>query len=518
MELTEHAYIFYYGIPIVLLLILSTITLKNNGRARENQLLAGSFIVYTILFGVEWYRHLAPLTVSPFMTNWVIGIGTMLSLSMLMHVCVKLCEKHTKRRIGVPIWLLYSGIGVQVLILFTPIAPTLADFSRSGIWIERDAPIYFAWIVSFVILSLSINFAICLYAYVKTKGKKASRHLFMFLMTMLPFIIVLYIVCVLFVPATYMPSISTIYMVVFLAMFLMIGMQRYNLFPQYARRYATMFERSPICKFMLNERFEIQEANEQTVKYLGAAFAKTNFVELMERSGNMAHVQRLLDIVDEKDEVANEIVALNNIHTGNIMYLVVNAIKIQDDGEVFYYVMFRDKTIERQQQERIRELAFYDGLTKLPNRTAFMAQAEEAFMHRDGSGIVLFDLNFFKRINDEHGHAAGDAVLRATADVLKEFVTAPNIPARLGGDEFVIYIDESTLDMQVSDYVEELRYALETKKLHFEGHALRISPSIGYCSKTEAATFDEALQEADKRMYDDKARIKQQSIVKGSMR
>lgn len=220
MELTEHAYIFYYGIPIVLLLILLTITLKNNGRARENQLLAGSFIVYTILFGVEWYRHLAPLTVSPFMTNWVIGIGTMLSLSMLMHVCVKLCEKHTKRRIGVPIWLLYSGIGVQVLILFTPIAPTLADFSRSGIWIERDAPIYFAWIVSFVILSLSINFAICLYAYVKTKGKKASRHLFMFLMTMLLFIIVLYIVCVLFVPATYMPSISTIYMVVFLAIFL----------------------------------------------------------------------------------------------------------------------------------------------------------------------------------------------------------------------------------------------------------------------------------------------------------
>lgn len=279
-----------------------------------------------------------------------------------------------------------------------------------------------------------------------------------------------------------------------------------------------MFERSPICKFMLNEHFEIQEANEQTVKYLGGAFEKTNFVELMERSGNMAHVQRLLDIVDEKSEVANEVIALNNIHTGNIMYLVVNAIKIQDDGEIFYYVMFRDKTIERQQQERIRELAFYDGLTKLPNRTAFMTQAEEAFMHRDGSGIILFDLNYFKRINDDYGHAAGDEVLRATADVLSAFVMAPNMPARLGGDEFVVYVDESTLDMPVSDYVEELRYALETKQLTFEGHTLRISPSIGYCSKSEVATFDEALQEADKRMYDDKARIKQQTIIKGSMR
>lgn len=200
------------------------------------------------------------------------------------------------------------------------------------------------------------------------------------------------------------------------------------------------------------------------------------------------------------------------------MYLVVNAIKIHDDGDVFYYVMFRDKTIERQQQERIRELAFYDGLTKLPNRTAFMAQAEEAFMHRDRSGIVLFDLNFFKRINDDYGHAAGDAVLRATADVLKTFVMAPNMPARLGGDEFVIYVDESTLNMSVYDYVEQLRDALEQRQLNFEGHTLRISPSIGYCSKAEASTFDEALQEADKRMYDDKARIKQQTIVKGSMR
>ncbi|MEE1130565.1 MAG: hypothetical protein UHX00_02925 [Caryophanon sp.] len=236
MELTEHAYIFYYGIPIVILLILSTITLKNNWRARENQLLAGSFTVYSVVFSVEWYRHLAPLTVTPFLTNWVIGIATVLSLSMLMHVCLKLCEKHTKQRSNMPTWLLYSGVPIHVMIALTPIAPTLADFSRNGIWVERDAPIYFAWIVSFVILSLSVDFAICLYAYVKTKGKKASRHLFMFLMTILPFIIMLYVVCVMFIPTTYMPSISTIYMVVFLAMFLMLGIQRYNLFPQYARR------------------------------------------------------------------------------------------------------------------------------------------------------------------------------------------------------------------------------------------------------------------------------------------
>ena len=175
-QLNEHAYIFYYGIPIVILLILATITIKNNWRARENQLLTGSFLLFTILFIAEWYRHLGPLTASPFITLWITGILTVLSLSMLMHVCVKLFEKHTRKRIRFSVAWLYSFIPVQIAVAFTPLAPTLEQFSRQGIWIERDESLYFAWILAFVFASLLFNVVIFSYAYKYTREKRAFRQ------------------------------------------------------------------------------------------------------------------------------------------------------------------------------------------------------------------------------------------------------------------------------------------------------------------------------------------------------
>lgn len=433
MELTENAYIFYYGIPIVILLILAVITIKNNRRAAENQILAASFILFTILFIAEWYRHLAPLTVSPFITIWITGIVTVLSLSMLMHVCVKLFEKHTRQKVRFSALWLYSFVPIQALVAFFPFAPKLEDFSRSGIWIERDAPLYFAWILSFVFISLLFDFIVFAAAYKRICSKKASRHLFTFLMAIMPAIGLLYVICLVTIPAAYMPSVSTIYMMVFLALFIMIGMQRYNLFPQFERRYVTLFERSPICKFMLNERFKIQEANEQTINYFGTAFIEGDFTSIMEQTGNMPQIDRLLTMLNDEGEVIDELIAFNDVKTGERAYLAVHAIRIEEGGEIFYYVMFRDRTIEVQQEERIRELAYYDSLTKLPNRAAFMETATKLFNERADSALVLLDLNYFKRINDEYGHAAGDAILQAVSEVLRNVIKPPHMPARLGG-------------------------------------------------------------------------------------
>lgn len=332
--------------------------------------------------------------------------------------------------------------------------------------------------------------------------------LFMFLMIMIPAISMLYVVCLVTIPPTYMPSVSTIYMMVFLALFLMLGMQRYNLFPQYERRYITLFERNPICKFMLNEHFKIQEANEQTLNYFGTAFIEGDFTSLMKESGNMPQIERLLTMLNETGEVIDELIAFNDVNTGKRAYLAVHAIRIEGDGEVFYYVMFRDCTIEVQQEERIRELAFYDSLTKLPNRAAFMETATKLFHEREESAIVLLDLNYFKRINDDYGHAAGDAILQAVSDVLRQVVQRPHMPARLGGDEFVIYVDASLLTAELPTDIAKLREALEDKVVHFNGQRLHISPSIGYCHKSTCDTFDLALQEADKMMYKDKEAVK----------
>lgn len=162
MTLTTNAYIFYYGIPIIILFIIATIAYKNNAKAIEHRLLTSSFLVYALIFIFEWYRHFRPLEDSAFMTTWFNGLLMVVALSMTMHVCAALYEKHTKRRFPIPKPFLYVGILLHIIIAFSPIVATPNDFVRDGIWIRRDAPLYELWISSFVILSSLFNLAICI--------------------------------------------------------------------------------------------------------------------------------------------------------------------------------------------------------------------------------------------------------------------------------------------------------------------------------------------------------------------
>lgn len=99
----------------------------------------------------------------------------------------------------------------------------------------------------------------------------------------------------------------------------------------------------------------------------------------------------------------------------------------------------------RQAEERIRQLAFFDSLTQLPNRRMLqdrLAQAIARYKRQGGHGALLFlDLDNFKNLNDTHGHAYGDLLLTTVAQRLRECVREADTVARLGGDEFVVLLD-----------------------------------------------------------------------------
>jgi diguanylate cyclase (GGDEF)-like protein len=149
--------------------------------------------------------------------------------------------------------------------------------------------------------------------------------------------------------------------------------------------------------------------------------------------------------------------------------------------------------------ERLVALATTDPLTSLANRRSFRdrLEAECARSARAGIplGLALVDLDHFKRVNDTHGHQAGDAVLRELADRLRRCARREDIVARVGGEEFAWLLPEADLDAAM-EAAERLRRRIAGEPFPIVG---RVTASIGVA--TLGAGPDELVRDADRALY-----------------
>jgi len=156
---------------------------------------------------------------------------------------------------------------------------------------------------------------------------------------------------------------------------------------------------------------------------------------------------------------------------------------------------------------KLRHQALHDALTGLPNRRLFHARVDEAFQrpHAEGSEpVVLFlDLDGFKAINDDLGHAAGDELLVAFAERLGGNVRPEELPARLGGDEFAVLIDSGS--SEVAEDVAQRLVAAVRDPFSIHGRRLSVRLSIGIGMAGGAGSVEELLANADLAMYAAKA-------------
>ncbi|CAH9049621.1 Response regulator PleD [Pseudoalteromonas holothuriae] len=153
----------------------------------------------------------------------------------------------------------------------------------------------------------------------------------------------------------------------------------------------------------------------------------------------------------------------------------------------------------------IRLQANTDYLTKLPNRRYFFGQANQAqkirTVKQQISQVAMIDIDHFKRINDDHGHDAGDDVLVAIAKTFDKFF-ANELVARLGGEEFVIYFLHNSSEENLES-LKKFRQYIELNSSSFTPHKIPFTISIGLVSKHEPI-IDELLKEADKKLYEAK--------------
>ncbi len=160
-------------------------------------------------------------------------------------------------------------------------------------------------------------------------------------------------------------------------------------------------------------------------------------------------------------------------------------------------------------REELRERANKDLLTMLPNRPAISAALERELSrcHRDRRtvGVILLDIDHFKKINDTFGHFAGDAVLRETAVRLRHNMRPYDSVGRYGGEEFLVVLPNCDLE-QASAQAERMRHRLESAVMRVDGEEMRVSASFGVTvSDGSERGPDVFLRVADEALYRAKA-------------
>ena len=156
--------------------------------------------------------------------------------------------------------------------------------------------------------------------------------------------------------------------------------------------------------------------------------------------------------------------------------------------------------------ENLMSSALRDPLTRLFNKRYFLDRLDSelkfARRHETSVSLLMIDLDHFKKINDTHGHLAGDAVLIKFAGVLTRAVRNEDVVARFGGEELAIILRAIPLDPALH-LAERLRRLLEQTETEFSGLPLRATASIGAAGypSTNAETIEELISTADKTLY-----------------
>lgn len=168
------------------------------------------------------------------------------------------------------------------------------------------------------------------------------------------------------------------------------------------------------------------------------------------------------------------------------------------------YALLRNSFEER---DTYQQQAVQDELTGLGNRRYFLEHAQRRRVR--GMTVLLLDVDHFKQINDQHGHDAGDEILRRLGLLLQFFCTGSNVPARLGGEEFVVLSNRNEPD-KVRRFAEQLRLAVaDMPTAPFPN----ITISIGVVIGEGSAGVSQLLKQADLALYQAKTNGRNQVVM-----
>jgi len=160
-------------------------------------------------------------------------------------------------------------------------------------------------------------------------------------------------------------------------------------------------------------------------------------------------------------------------------------------------------------EKELYQAATIDVLTEVANRSWFMKRAYEelgyAQIKQMPITIIMLDIDHFKKVNDNHGHQAGDHVLQKTATTMQEHIRDNDLLGRYGGEEFIMFLKGLPSD-KAYDFAERVREAIQNQQLIFNEQTIKTTISIGICSlhQSKNLSLEELIALADEQLYNSK--------------
>ncbi|MCU7837487.1 MAG: diguanylate cyclase [gamma proteobacterium symbiont of Taylorina sp.] len=187
-------------------------------------------------------------------------------------------------------------------------------------------------------------------------------------------------------------------------------------------------------------------------------------------------------------------------------WLSLNVIRDSENKITNYVGMFSDISTLKEAEEELERLAFYDPLTGISNRMLFRERLNQAI--KEGKrqttikhALLYLDLDYFKQVNDTHGHEIGDLLLQEAAERMSETVREVDTVARIGGDEFSIILREIT-DTKICEKIADNIISTLAKPFYLKGIECRIGTSIGIAIYPDnGVSVDELVKSSDNAMY-----------------
>ncbi|MNZ50766.1 Phytochrome-like protein cph2 [compost metagenome] len=489
--------LFTHGVPILFFTYMATDVMLRNRKKMDHILLSLICLCYLLLFAEEYVRNQVPLEYSGILSSaWLSSVGI-----LIPGLCFHFLIKFTRLDSTMPRWIypyiFYAPVIFVLLNLATGAQLISAQqFYQSGMWnlpVYNDG--YYVAMTSSIVSDLL--FLIPLFIAKRRADTYEQKSIYNQLVVGIGVSIIWHAVFGYINYGDSLPPYPYLYSGIIWCYFLRHTMRKHDFLNLYDKRYEKLFNMNPDPIVLVDLKGTIKNANPGALELFDSEkLQSASFFDLLNTE--------IKENIQAHKEIAHYETEL--LYDNKRFILLVDADYVWVDNEQHVLLILRDITMQKEYQEEIQFLAYHDPLTRLPNRRYFHEKLDEALLksERDHDTLALFliDLDKIKWLNDNHGHLAGDEVLKYAAGIIRD--TAANshgMAARMGGDEFIMYISHSPAKEDIQTITEKMQLRLSQFMIRYGTTPVAMSIGVSYYP-TDGKDGQALINIADQAMYE----------------